>query len=73
MAKRSTVSSRGRKRLPRTESIRLTLNEREFKAICDHCAEHHIADRTGWIRQLVISHILDESQRNAPDLFDLPR
>lgn len=73
MAKRLAASPRSRKRLPRTESIRLTLNEREFKAICDHCREHRITDRTGWIRELVISHILVESERNAPELFDLPR
>ena len=73
MAKRLLVRRGISKRLPRKESIRLTLNEREVKAICDHCAEHHITDRTGWIRELVISHILIESERNAPDLFDLAR
>lgn len=73
MSKRIPSSRRPSRRLPRTESIRLTLNAREFKAICDHCTEHHITDRTGWIRQLVISHILIESERNAPELFDLPR
>ena len=62
MAKRLLVRRGTSKRLPRKESIRLTLNEREFKAICDHCAEHHITDRTGWIRELVISHILIESE-----------
>ena len=70
MAKRLLVRRGTSKRLPRKESIRLTLNEREFKAICDHCAEHHISDR---IRELVISNILIESERNAPDLFDLAR
>lgn len=72
MAKRIPLQRRGKQRLPRTESIRLTLNEREFKAICDHCSEHHITDRTGWIRTLVMEHILHESVLHSPELFDLP-
>lgn len=57
-------------RLKRTHSLRLTLNEREYKAILDHCQVCRIANRTGWIRSVIMAEVIREHELRSPLLFD---
>ena len=52
MAKKRVASPRPR--LRRTHRLTLTLNEREYKAIIDHCESRRIASRTGWMREVIM-------------------
>ena len=63
MAKKRVASPRPR--LRRTHRLTPTLNEREYKAIIDHCESRRIASRTSWMREVITEH-----ERNAPFLFD---
>ena len=54
----------------RSHSLNVLLNDREYKAILDHCAQHHIANRSSWIRSVIRSEVLREQHRKAPILFD---
>ena len=63
MAKKRALPPRPR--LRRTHRLTLTLNEREYKAIIDHCESRRIVSRTGWMREVITEH-----ERNAPFLFD---
>ena len=53
----------------RMHSLNVLLNDREYKAILDHCDQHHIANRSSWIRSVIMSEVLREHERNAPMLF----
>lgn len=53
----------------RRHCLNVLLNDREYKAILDHCSQHHIANRSSWLRSVIISEVLREHERNAPMLF----
>ena len=68
MAKKRALPPRPR--LRRTHRLTLTLNEREYKAIIDHCESRRIASRTSWMREVIMAEVFTEHERNAPFLFD---
>ncbi len=47
----------------------LKLNDREMKAIQDHCKRYRIENRSRWIRQMIIEEILCCAERDIPLLF----
>lgn len=53
----------------RQHSIMLKLNDREMKAIQDHCKRYRIENRSRWIRQMIIEEILCCAERDIPLLF----
>lgn len=57
-------------RLKRTHSLRLTLNEREYKAILEHCESCRIGNRTGWMRSVIMAEVIREHELRSPLLFD---
>ena len=54
----------------RTHSLNILLNDREYKAILDHCEGQHIHNRSSWIRSIKIDEVLRENERNSPMLFE---
>jgi len=46
------------------------LNDREYKAILDHCEGQHIHNRSSWIRSVIMAEVLRENERNSPMLFE---
>lgn len=53
----------------RRHCLNVLLNDREYKAILNHCSQHHITNRSSWLRSVIISEVLREHERNAPMLF----
>ena len=54
----------------RTHSLNIFLNDREYKAILDHCEGQHIHNRSSWIRSVIMAEVLRENERNSPMLFE---
>ncbi len=67
MAKKKGLTPRPT--LRRTQRLTITLNEREYKAILEHCASRRISCRTSWLREVIMTEVITEHERNAPFLF----
>ena len=59
-----------KERLRRTRSLTVLLNEREYKAIQDHCRERKVACRSEWVRLTLMKEIFHEHMLHAPTLFN---
>lgn len=67
MAKKKGLTPRPT--LRRTQRLTITLNEREYKAIQEHCNSRRISCRTSWLREVIMTEVITEHERNAPFLF----
>lgn len=57
------------RKLPRRHSLVLRFNDREQKAIEDYCKQYRISVRTKWIRELVMTEVIQRFERDSPTLF----
>ncbi len=53
----------------RQNSIMLKLNDRELKALQDHCLRYGIENRSRWIRELMMEKIMLCAEQDSPLLF----
>ncbi len=57
-------------KLPRKHSIQILLNEKEKKVLDNYCKKYRISNRSKFIRELVVSEILEQLDKDYPSLFD---
>ncbi len=53
----------------RQNAIMLKLNDRELKALQDHCLRYGIENRSRWIRELMMEKIMICAEQDSPLLF----
>ncbi len=63
------VKVKGEK-LPRKHKIGLLLNDKEKKVLDNYCKKYKITNRSKFIRELVVSEILGQLDKDYPSLFD---
>ncbi|MDO4707795.1 MAG: hypothetical protein Q4A61_05170 [Porphyromonadaceae bacterium] len=54
---------------PRPHKLTLKLNERELKALELYCREYGIANRSEWLRELMMIEIISRIEGDSPYLF----
>lgn len=54
----------------RTKKIDCLLTEEEYKLIHFYLRKYKITNRSRWFRQVLISHILQNIERDHPTLFN---
>lgn len=55
--------------IKRTKQIHFSLNEKEYDYICSYAKRYKIQNRSRWIRETIISHVLKNLDQDYPTLF----
>lgn len=63
MAKKKGVISN------RTKKVQITLNDKEYELIASYTKKYKIENRSRWIRETVLTHILKSLDMDYPTLF----
>lgn len=63
------VKGKGEK-LPRKQNITFLLNDKEKKVLDNYCRKYKISNRSKFIREIVVSTILEQFDKDYPSLFD---
>lgn len=53
----------------RDKHINISLNEKEYALICTYIKKYNIDNRSRWLRETVIAHILKNLDKDYPTLF----
>lgn len=56
-------------RPPRPHRVILKLNDREFNALDEYCRVYGIANRSEWLRQIMMVEIIQRLEQTTPLLF----
>lgn len=54
----------------RQHTLITRLNDRELKALEQHCRRYRIDNKSRWIRQLLMQEIIRQAELDTPLLFD---
>jgi len=57
-------------KLLRTNTVVFQLNDLEMKALNKYCAKYRVKNRSKFIREAVITAVLERFDRDYPSLFD---
>jgi hypothetical protein len=50
--------------------ISFALNEREYNAVCRYLDKYKIENRSRWVRETILIHVLQKLGENRPTLFN---
>ena len=50
--------------------ISISLNEKEYNAVCRYLDKYKISNRSRWFRETILMHILQKMEENHPTLFN---
>lgn len=53
----------------RTKHATFSLNEEEYNLICSYMKKYKISNKSRWLRETVINHILKNLDKDYPTLF----
>lgn len=53
----------------RENHITFSLNDEEYSLVCNYMKKYKIENRSRWIRETIISHILKNLDKDYPTLF----
>lgn len=54
----------------RQHTLVVHLNDREQKALEDHCRQYKIANRSRWVREQILLEVLRRAEQDSPMLFE---
>lgn len=54
----------------RKQRASFLLNEEEYQLVCFFLKKYRISNKSNWLRQTIISHILKTLDRDHPTLFN---
>lgn len=63
MAKKKATSGN------RTKQIHFSLNEKEYELMCAYAKRYKIQNRSRWVRETIINHVLKNLDLDYPTLF----
>ena len=66
------TTSEQAEQLKRTRRVSITLNEREYEVLQRYFKRYRIANRTRLMREVLIRHVINRLEGDAPSLFDEP-
>ena len=50
--------------------ISISLNRKKYKAVIRYLDKYKIANRSRWVRETILMHILEKMEENHPTLFN---
>ncbi len=53
----------------RTKQVNFSLNEEEYMLICNYMKKYKMENRSRWVRETVIAHVLKNLDQDYPTLF----
>lgn len=53
----------------RTKQVAFSLNDEEYNLICSYMKKYKISNKSRWLRETVINHILKNLDKDYPTLF----
>lgn len=63
MAKKKGIISK------RTKKVQISLNDKEYELITSYAKKYKIENRSRWIRETVLTHVLKNLDMDYPTLF----
>lgn len=63
MAKKKGVISK------RTKKVQISLNDKEYELITSYAKKYKIENRSRWLRETVLTHVLKSLDQDYPTLF----
>lgn len=64
MAKRKKVV-----KIKRTKRVQFSLSDKEYDLICSYSKKYKIENRSRWLRETVVAHVLKSLDQDYPTLF----
>ncbi|MDH6355758.1 hypothetical protein M2132_002104 [Dysgonomonas sp. PH5-45] len=55
--------------LPRTKQANFSLNDEEYNLICSYIKKYKITNKSRWMRETIIKHVLKSLDQDHPTLF----
>lgn len=54
----------------RTKHVSFSLNEKEYALVNSYIQKYKIHNRSGWVRETLLAHVLKSLELNYPTLFE---
>lgn len=63
------MAKKKEQKIKRDKQIQISLNEKEYEFICSYARKYKIENRSRWLRETIITHIMKSLDRDYPTLF----
>ncbi|MDR1880315.1 MAG: hypothetical protein LBQ78_05230 [Tannerellaceae bacterium] len=70
MKKRRTYTAAADRKQPRVHKVTFMLNEEEHKAVAYYLSKYNISNKSHWLRETILTHILKTLDKDYPTLFN---